>query len=147
MTEKDILKLRKKAIKLSKTLSSMSPQDVEVLRRMDSSFDEAINNITDYVASANPYERVHPFIPKIRCTINGEIKVVGVKFELREIGGKVMIAYNGRKTKIPAAAAVLACFDPLPPGSNASEWEIEYLDGDPWNLKPANLRWKRKYVK
>lgn len=146
-TEKELMKLRRKAIKLSKALQNVSPQTIEALRRTDESFDEAVNNITDYVGSANPYERVHPFIPKIRCTINGEIKILGEKFELREINGKVMIALNGKKTKIPAAAAVMACFNPLPEGTSISEWEIEYLDRDPWNLKPANLRWKRKYVK
>ena len=80
-------KFRKRARKFSNICDKMSPQNIEELRKHDVEIDRYLRNISDFIGNSNPYWRVHPMFPNIRCSINGEIEIADRQFEVREHGG------------------------------------------------------------
>lgn len=138
-------KFKKRVRKLSNILDSMCPNDIEELRKEDSDLDVWLRNITDFVGSSNPYWRIHPQYPFIRCSINGEFDISGQEFTVREFDGILKVCYSHGTKKMSAPDLVMACFNPCP--GNRSEYRICYKDKDYRNLKPSNLYWKRIIVR
>ena len=137
-------KVEKRLRKLSFVFGEITPGELEELRKEDPEIDAFCRNITDYIGASNPYWRVHPLYPSIRCSINGEIEVSGSKFELREYGGILKVFIHGKRSSYGAADLILACFNPCP--GKRTSFEIKYLDGDYRNIKPCNLTWVRRIV-
>ena len=138
-------KFRKRARKFSNICDKMSPQNIEELRKHDVEIDRYLRNISDFIGNSNPYWRVHPMFPNIRCSINGEIEIADRQFEVREHGGMMKVIYNNGRKRYSAADLVMACFDPCP--GNRNEYKICYKDGNYQNIKPCNMYWERLYVK
>lgn len=141
----DMEKLRKRLRKLSNIVREIAPQDLENLRRLDNEIDGYCRVISDMMGSSNPYWRIHPQYPEIRCSINGEVDISGQKFEIREYGGKKCVCYSNSRRKIPAASLILECFQPCP--GNRADYRVGYIDKDVNNLKPSNLYWDRIIVR
>lgn len=144
--DKNVYKLKKRCEKLSKILNDFSPDDIDKLRKSDLAFDGWIRNISDYLGDSNPYWRVHPLHPHIRCSINGEIEVAGHDFTIREFDGVLKVCYSNGRKKYSAPDLIMACFNPCPT-KNRKEWKIAYKDRNYKNLKPSNLYWERVFVR
>lgn len=145
MTIDMIEKITKRAEKFHKIIDKISPRELEELRKLNAKVDKLCRQISDILGSSNPYWRIHPIYPNIRCSINGEIEISGTPIEVREFSGKLMVCFDGSRKKLPAANLVLECFDPCP--GNRSDYQIQYIDMDYKNIKPSNLRWKRIIVR
>lgn len=143
MKEKIIKKTHKLAIKLSE----ISIYDLDALRIADPDFNADIETISAYFGSSNPFWRIHPIYPMIRCSLNGDILINDVPYEVKEHRGKLQVCIAGKRRTIPAAICVLQCFDPLPEDQDISQFTVGYVDNDTRNIKPSNLYWERKYVK
>ena len=140
-------KLKKRVAKLSKILSHFAPQDIEELRSVDRAFDEGCTHVTDVIGSSNPYFRVHPIYPDIKCDINGNVHCDENKYEIREerSSGKPVVHWRCNKRRcVLAAELIMACFDPCP--GKRAEYKICYRDGNVKNTKPANLYWERVFT-
>lgn len=139
-------KLKKNCEQLSAILEQMSVQDFNELRKNDTEFDEFVHHISDFIGSDNKYWKVHPIYPFIRCGINGEIRMSGRSFQLREFDGVLKVCYSNFRKTLSAPDLIMACFKPCPTNER-SEWRICYKDGDFRNIKPDNLYWERLFVR
>ena len=141
----NIDKLCKRLEKLSTQLDKTSPADLEKLRSIEPEIDQWCETISDVLGSSNPYWRIHPNYPNIKCSINGEITVSGYNPEFKETSGQIKVIFDHGKKKYNAAELILSCFKPCP--GPRKQYQIGYLDKDFHNIKPSNLYWERIVVR
>jgi hypothetical protein len=142
----EVEKIVKHAIKLSEALENISPVEVSELRKIDPMFDKVCDSISCYLGSSDPYWRIHPLYPHIRCSKLGEIEISGKKVTPVEINGALRVCWSTNKRKSERAAdLVMACFDPCP--GDRTAYRICYRDKDFNNINPNNLYWERIIVR
>lgn len=142
----DMEKIVKHAVKLSALVTEISPVEFAEMRKIYPSLDRACETLSECLGSSNPYWRIHPLYPHIRCSQIGEIEISGKKVVPTEINGALRVCWSTNKRKSERAAdLIMACFNPCP--GDRTAYRICYRDKDFNNINPNNLYWERIIVR
>ena len=128
-------------------LSNLSQTAVMELRDENSRFNKNVEELTQLISgSPDKLWAQHPEYSFITCSKNGDIKLSpNANCEIRYNDNVPFLHYlRSRKPDVLGAIIILQCFVECP--GSLSEYTVHYKDGDPSNLKFANLGWARKYV-
>jgi hypothetical protein len=128
--------------KIQKVLSKI--QNGEISRDQ---LNEIINEhpeLKDVIESVSPDNewRRHPTYPHIETSSTGLIKISGEIVKPRVWDGLLKITLQWSKKTLYAALIILQCWEPCP--GDMIHYTVGYIDGDPSNLKPSNLYWKKR---
>lgn len=95
----------------------------------------------DIVGQATDYFewRVHPHIPKISCSTQGDISIAGTAITPVEYGGELKIIIDDGRKKMSAAALVLGTFVPMP--DDGGVYTPRYRNNNFRDLRICNLYW------
>lgn len=144
--EEIIKKSVKKLEKLLDILGDMKQEEIIRLRKDNARFNRAVEALCEILGCSNPFWKMHPQYPGIKCSQYGQIEVVSsINCEVRFKDGVPFLHFpKTRRKPVMGALIILQCFHECPGPLN--EYTVKFLDGDPTNVKLANLGWARKYV-